>query len=134
MCNEFLPLCLVVDNLFIFILNFLVCHIRLYVVPYQQLLMTHALFTSPQLITVVAETDLTVQGSLVLLFQNYYQQNAVYFDLRLIVLYRCLQFYLFLFEITRQLRYLLFRVNILFFWVKLSMKEYHLSFLRSGFI
>jgi len=61
-------------------------HIRLY----QKLSMAHVLYTSPLLITAVPETDLTAYGSHVLHFQNYFQQKAVYFDLSLIVLYRCL--------------------------------------------
>jgi len=57
--------------------------------PYQKHSMIHVLYTSPLLITVVVETHLTVFGSLVLHFQNYFRQNAVYFDLSLIVLNRC---------------------------------------------
>ncbi len=55
-----------VNILLIFLINFLVGHVRLYVVSYQKLYITHVLYTSPLLKTVLAETDLTVYGSHVL--------------------------------------------------------------------
>jgi len=51
-------------------------HIRLYVVFYQKLSMTYVLYTSPLLITVVAETDLTVTGLLYYIFKTNYQRSG----------------------------------------------------------
>ncbi len=49
-CNEFLPLCSVLDTPLVFLYIYLV-----YVVSYQKHSMTHVLYTSPLLITVVVE-------------------------------------------------------------------------------